>query len=354
MSDYVEPFRLRTLLAAYALLVCASVVAAQEPLTPEQWREDLRHMAEQMPREHKNLYHTMTETEFLKAVQELDAQIPTLERHEIIVGLARIVAMVRDGHTGIKGFVPDQGVGFRSYPIRLYAYEEGLFVQEAHREFADMLGGKVVRIGSVSTAEAVEIVGKLVSRDNDMGLTSRAPYYLASPELLHAVGIIDDMEAATFVVEREGRRETFVLSPLSSTRPRLQRGFFEDVPDWIDVRDNANAVPLWLQHLDVPYWFEYMEPEKTVYVQYSECVNSGDETVAEFFDRVSAFVESTDVNRFILDLRLNGGGTSDPNTSIVLSIIKSKIDQPGKFFVIIGRRTFSAAQNLVNKLDKET
>ena len=43
------------------------------------------------------------------------------------------------------------------------------------------------------------------------------------------------------------------------------------------------------------------------------------------------------------------------NKPIVTGIIRTeKINQPGKLFVIIGRRTFSACQNLVNELDNYT
>lgn len=145
MNNPVRRYCIQILVVATALLLAPSVAGSQELLTPEQWREDLRYMAEQMSQRHKNLYHTMTEEEFYQAVKELDAQIPTLERHEIIVGLARIVAMVQDGYTGINGFVPDQGVGFRTYPLVMYMYDDGLFVQRAHRDFVDMVGARLYR-----------------------------------------------------------------------------------------------------------------------------------------------------------------------------------------------------------------
>jgi hypothetical protein len=67
----------------------------------ERWQEDLRYLAEEMPKRHKNLYHTMTRSEFETAIKRLQERIPSLARHEIIVELARIVAMVGDGHTNI-------------------------------------------------------------------------------------------------------------------------------------------------------------------------------------------------------------------------------------------------------------
>jgi hypothetical protein len=67
------------------------------------------------------------------------------------------------------------------------------------------------------------------------------------------------------------------------------------------------------------------------------------------------FIEKNDVERLVLDVRLNGGGNNYKNKPVVTGIIESKkINQPGKLFVIIGRRTFSACQNLVNELHNYT
>ena len=61
------------------------------------------------------------------------------------------------------------------------------------------------------------------------------------------------------------------------------------------------------------------------------------------------------MEKFILDVRLNGGGNNYKNKPIVTGVIRSeKINQIGKFMVIIGRRTFSACQNLVNELSTYT
>src|SRR6266851_3893611 len=47
-------------------------------LSPQEWREDLRYLAEQMRLKHKSLFHTMPEAEFKGAVAKLDADIPSL------------------------------------------------------------------------------------------------------------------------------------------------------------------------------------------------------------------------------------------------------------------------------------
>ncbi|HYO91471.1 MAG TPA: tetratricopeptide repeat protein, partial [Pyrinomonadaceae bacterium] len=122
-----------------------------------------------------------------------------------------------------------------------------------------------------------------------------------------------------------------------------------------DARDKAvQPTPLWLKDPENLYWFEYLEDSKTVYVQYNGVADKEKESIADFSKRLFAFVESHPVERLILDLRRNGGGNNFLNKPLLLGLIKSKIDERGKFFTIIGRRTFSAAQNFVNELEKYT
>ncbi len=325
----------------------------------EKWREDLRVMAQEMPKRHKNLFHTMTREQFNEAVKNLDERIPSLARHQIIVELARIVAMVRDGHTGVQGFFYGSKVGFRYYPINLYLFKDGLFVYAADPQYANVVGGRVVRIGNASAAEAINAVKDLVFRDNEMTIKERVPLLLTTPEILNAVGLIDDMTNARFVIERQGKRQTVELKPVNSQRPANDNWAlgqrFSKLPGWIDARGASSPNALWLKSPENYFWFEYLADSRTVYVQYNDVSNKDNETVADFARRVFAFVDTHPVDRFVLDLRWNTGGNNYLNKPLLLGIIKSnQIDQRGKLFTIIGRRTFSAAQNLVNDLEKYT
>ena len=80
------------------------------------WREDLHSMAREMERTHKNLYHTTSREQFASAVDALDERIPDLERHEVIVEMAKIVAAAGDGHTNIYP-TRDAKVGFHALPL---------------------------------------------------------------------------------------------------------------------------------------------------------------------------------------------------------------------------------------------
>ena len=327
----------------------------------EKWREDLRYIAQEMPKRHKNLFHTMTRQQFDDAVRKLDERIPLLARHQIIVELGRIVAMVEDGHTSIN-FLFDSKIGFRYYPVALHLFKDGLFVYAADGQYATAVGARVVKIGNASAEQALNAVRDLIARDNEMGFKDNAPLLLTTPEVLHAAGLIDNMEKAQFVVERQGQQTVMELKPMPAPRPNgdnwaLGRNFSK-LPAWVDARESAKTpVPLslWLRDPQNYFWFEYLEDTRTVYMQYNGIANKENETVADFTKRVFAFVDSHPVDRFVLDLRWNTGGNNYLNKPLLLSIIKSnKIDQRGKLFAIISRRTFSAAQNLVNDLEKYT
>lgn len=58
-------------------------------LSKAQWREDLQYLARELPKRHKNLFHTVSREQFERAVAELDTAIPSLQDHQIIVRMMR-------------------------------------------------------------------------------------------------------------------------------------------------------------------------------------------------------------------------------------------------------------------------
>jgi hypothetical protein len=323
----------------------------------DKWREDLRFMAEEMSRHHRNLFHTMTREEFESAVRRLDERIPSLARHQIIVAMARIAAMVGDGHTNLAP-TRDSKIGFRAYPIKLSLFKDGLYVRAVTREHADIVGARVVGIGKVSADAACDAVGAIIGRDNAMDVKFFAPFLLAMPEVLHGLGLIDDMENAPFTILDRGGPRVVNLKPAGPApmmAPDTDLSWLS-TPNWVDARDGAqDPVPLWLRDPQNKYWFEYLPGARTVYVQFNQVGNKQDETIEAFAKRLFAFVESRRVERLVLDLRLNRGGNGALNRPLLLGLIRAtKVDRKGRLFAIIGRSTWSAAQGLVNELEKYT
>lgn len=331
-------------------LISGKVFAQAEPqkkLTAEQWRTDLRFLSEELRRRHKNLFHKITREQFDEAVKKLDERIPNLADHEIVVGIMRIVAMIGDGHTG---FNPIRLFNTEVYPVRFYVFNDGLFVQSAAREYEEIVGGRVIKIGNTTPEQALNAAGEITPRDNEMGIKSLTPLLLTMPEVLHALRLSEDMEKLKIVVSLNGRERTVELKPTAK-----RETLFASPSEWIDARSKSSApTPLWAKDRNNKFWFEYLKDERLLYVQYNEVGNKQDETVASFFDKVFAFIEANAVEKLAIDVRFNGGGNNGLNRPIIIGLIKSKINQRGKLFVITGRETFSAAQNFVNEAEKYT
>jgi hypothetical protein len=189
-------------------------------------------------------------------------------------------------------------------------------------------------------------VRELVPRDNEIRVKHVAPKLITIPEVLHGLGLIEDMERVWMTVERNGERAAIELRPVAG----------EADVEWVDGADDPAApVPLWLRDHKNKFWFEYLADHETLYVQYNSVRDKPEETVAAFFGRLFAFADARPVSRFVLDIRHNGGGNGYLNRPIIHGLIRRQhLDAPGRLFTIVGRATFSAAMMLTVDLEKHT
>lgn len=335
----------------------AGTIQAQE-LTARQWQEDLKYLHEVVTNERANLFDTITREEWEQQAKALHKKIPELQRHQIIVELSKLVAAFRIGHTQIT-IIPwrrhgSPSIKFHRYPLLTYVFSDGVYIRSAKEKYRDIVGARVVAIGKMPILEAMEAVRPVVPWENEQFFLSEIPYFLSCPEILHAQGVVDNPEETSWTIEQNGQQRTITLEAEPSGFFPGDYGMVYDEPGWLDVRDLSDApTPLYLKNLDRNFYFEHLPEHNLVYVRHSQVRDEQDETIAQFFQRVMNFVEKNDVEKLVLDVRLNSGGNNYLNKPIIVGLIASrKINQPGRLFTIIGRRTFSAAQNLVNELEK--
>lgn len=349
--------RFNYLIAASLVLIIVSQIILAQQSDVEKWREDLRFMQQEMPQLHKNLFHSVTREQFESAIKKLDERIPSLERHQIIVEMARIAAMIGDGHTNIAP-TRDSKIGFHALPVKLYFFQDGLFIRAAQREYTDLIGAKVLKIGSQPVEEAYKRVGEIISHDNEWGIRFFAPSLLVMPEILHALKLSENVQEVTLTIEKDGKSQTVSFKKFleAEMMPPDTDLTWQPKTNWIDWRDKTAApAPLWLKHdANDKFWFEYLPNSGVLYVQINQVKDKETETLADFSKRLFAFVGKHNVEKFVLDLRLNRGGDGTLLRPLVVGIIKSKIDQPGRFFTITGRGTFSAAQFFIDYLENYT
>lgn len=334
-------------------LLLALPVGAQKKLSASEWQQDLRFLQTTVHNEYPFLFKKTTAEAFDAEVEKLYKAIPSMERHEIIVGLARIVSMFQYGHTALG--ILRSPAEFHQLPVNVYQFSDGVYIQGVHKDYKKALGAKIIAIEGMPVEKAMQAIYPVTFAENDQFFKAYGLRYLGVPEVLHARGVMKSLKnTVTFTLERNGKQFKQEITAMKELQPPARYGFIQQEGDWLDAR-NEGEEPLYLKNLDKLYYFQYLPEAKTVYVRQSQVQDDPAEDIPAFYQRVFEFVEKNDVERLIIDVRLNGGGNNYKNKPVIRGIVGSgKIDQPGKLFVILGRRTFSACQNLVNEMSNYT
>jgi len=326
---------------------------SQSNVSIQEWQEDLRFLQKTVNEQYSFLFKKVKASEFNEAVESFYQAIPAMEQHEIVVGFSRIIALFKYGHTRMA--YSDSPVQFHSIPVEFYRFNDGLYIKSAHKDYQNIIGGKVHKIQDVAIDKVMKAVYPTVPVENAMFFDAYGLDHMTIPEVLHAQGITEQLELEmTLLLEKDDKEFEYTLKATTDLWPPMHYGEVKPDSDWVNGR-NKSQTPLYLKNFDKIYYYEYLEESKTVYVRHSRIQNDKTEDVKDFYNRIFEFIESNDVEKFVMDVRLNGGGNNFLNKPIITGIISNKkINQPGKFFVITGRRTFSAAQSLINELDNYT
>ncbi|NHF59948.1 tetratricopeptide repeat protein [Flavobacteriaceae bacterium TP-CH-4] len=329
-------------------------IGAQEKITPLEWQKDLRFLQQTVHDDYPFLFKKTRATEFDAAIDKFYAALPQMQDHEIVVGFAKIIALFKYGHTRMS--FSETGIPYHRLPLEVYLFPDGLYITGAHNDYASLVGSKITAIEGKSTEEVLEAIYPVAPVENEQFFKAYGLGYVLIPEVLHAQGVTTSLkQGIDLSLEKGGEAmNTMVTASKGGEELPLQYGEVKPGSDWVSVRDVSNS-PLYLKDLDKIYYFEYLPDQKAVYVRHSQIQDEPSERIPAFYERLFEFIENKEVEKLILDVRLNGGGNNYKNKPIVTGIIEHpEINRPGKLFVIIGRRTFSACQNLVNELDNYT
>ena len=159
----------------------ASANSAAPTLTAEQWRSDIRFLADELAKRHRNAFHRLKKEDYDAAVKALYDGAPRMTEDQIIVGMMKIVSMVKDGHTSL---IPRPFFRSGFFPVEYYWFSDGLYIVKAAPEHADLVGTKVVRIGKMRVEDALAAAGTVNAADNEMGRRNYAPILIKVPEIL--------------------------------------------------------------------------------------------------------------------------------------------------------------------------
>jgi hypothetical protein len=313
--------------------------------TKAEWAEDIHTLRDQLVNKHASLTALISTEALDDTVKAIENRMQHLSDSEIVMELFRLAAMPNDAHT--FPFIMIPCFDLHTFPIQVYGFEDGWTVVNAGREYRDLIGARVIKIGSISMDIIYEIYPLFLSAESEYGRKQRFPYMCLMAEWLAYHGIIDDIRSADFTLLKKNGEESVLSIPSIRFYPHfLWSGIFPI--------DN-NLAPVFSNPRKDFYRFRLLEKSSTLYVQFNQCANQpGRETMDAFVGQLNDFVQNHEFARFIIDIRNNDGGQNVWDNLIRFIRDNDTINQRGRLFVLIGRRTFSSAVMFAAQLQMQT
>lgn len=311
------------------------------------WRDDLVQLHSDLIARHVNVYHKTTEALLDSAVNLLYEEIPQLTTNQILVRVSQIVAQVGDGHTS---FVPgnQKKKWFKFFPMKFWSFSEGTYVISTTERYSEFLAKKLISIENTPISEVYTKISTTIGADNEMEYVYSVPFEIPRPELLHVLGITTSDKMAEFHFENGST----TLYPIELKEWRNEKYICANTiyPDGKSPSQRVDflfATELTLDSLKYKryYWYTHLKLDNALYFQYNKCWNQKNRPTFEaiVMDMFNDLDEAR-VDRLIIDLRQNSGGEPLIAKPLIDELLKRiKYVDEGRVFVLVGRRTFSAA-----------
>jgi tetratricopeptide (TPR) repeat protein len=317
------------------------------------WQRDLALLQKELERKSYPQFVKMSHEELEAEVAKLRGSISSLSDLQATLEVMKLVAKMGVGHTEA---LPPHTLEFaETLPMKFFLFKEGLFVIAADPKYQDLLGAQVLSFGSASVDQAMAAVEPVVYRDNDMWLKTMGPNLLRYTALLKALSLISDpLQVPLTIRDLQGQTRKVTISA-DPSQPDIWNSY--PYPStWVGFSAaGAGPAPLYLKNMEAFYWFQYLPESRTVYFQYNRVLPDSEEPFDAFVARLLTFIEQHDVDKLVIDLRWNNGGNTYLLPPLINALVGApKIKREGGLFVIIGRRTFSAAGNAAAYIQRQT
>jgi hypothetical protein len=308
-------------------------------LTADQWREDVEYLRTELPARNPHFDEDagMAATFDAAALALEDAIDETTTPDVVVAEVSRLLALVGEGHTSLNSYPTSV------FPVIASWFADGFYVAGADREYEEIVGAKIVGIRDAlgtlrSLAEIEPMLNAVISADHPNGYHPSYSQLLSDPYIMRGLGLAD-ASGLTYQLDQGG----------TITEATVAEKAGNEV-DVVRASDSAPNTPL-PSRSNEPNWYVRTGPDDmTIYLSYADCRA---EAMDLFQDLVNE-LESSSVDRLIVDIRRNSGGTSVPGSWLASQLAGVPgLDSPGDIFVLIGPVTFSSGMMLaVDLMDK--
>ena len=264
-------------------------------------------------------------------LRDMERQAGSMTEAQLIVALCRIAAMADNAHTTCVA--PTR----QSTPLSFSAMNGGFYVTAASADNADLLGAGLAAIDGHDAA-SLRQGGHSLYAGLEAHQDIRMEGLLARPDLLQAMGLADAPGAALYRLRlADGRlvERRLTVGPPAG-------------PDWRTL-PAADAPPWALQERGTLFRFKDAPELDAVVVQLRDNLDGRDQPIGAFLQKAEADRARLGRRNVVLDMRWNEGG----NLMVIRDFLLAwpgRVGPRGRFFVLLGPHTFSAAMASIGYL----
>ena len=293
--------------------------------------------------------HSFTATTLALARRRVDGirkSLPRMSDQEVMVALARVMAISGNAHTRL--YLVRNRTEVRRWPIRAWWFRDEFRIVRATQEHTNILGCRVLNVGGMDIGAAAARV-RGIKAGNDSWQRYMSAYFLTSPDVLFGAGVIRDPDQAAVRVRCGNDVRTLPLTPLPLQRSSAAvEAWWDLVPSYSDLNNawlsavpvDQDQAPRYLRHAMENYWFEYVPADRVLYFQYNRAEQDPKYPMKEFIARMDTAIIEHHPSGLVVDVRFNTGGDLGIATPLVETLAPKLKGIP--VVVITGRSTFSA------------
>lgn len=296
------------------------------PKTREQaWEMALDYFAVELPKRHVDFHMLMPQSHFVAQVSELKSRVRTLTDDQTALEVRRIIAQLRVAHSEFHW-------NFVRLPITIGWLSDGSLVMMASREYQDAIGCRVVRFGAMTPDEVRSRLAPYISHENEAWLNAALMNGEASNQaLLERIGVFSPEGCLPLTLERpDGTIFTMEIWPLAPNSK------------W-QAPDQAHMLPGVRLNAELRYYeVEYGTKDQVLLITFRRTEEDPRYSFATFEADLNALASKHPVERMVVDLRENMGGTSGAMGAF-MDILRRSAAFRAKTppLVLIGKRTYS-------------
>lgn len=263
--------------------------------------------------------------------------------------IMRMAALSDNGHS--KVFLGPVSRNNNRIPCRLYRFADGYYVIRARSECEALLGAKLLAVDGMPVDALVDRMYAYTLGPRNHYDQYVTPFFLESPDLLHAAGLATQAEQLSLRVQmRDGNEHNVTISadPPDANAPRVFSDSYlspqhidGESMGWMSLLPSNAALPQFLRDYDNPFHTAWLPEKSTYYVQFRSNMDEPGHPIRPFTERVKREVVANNPRFIVLDLRLDQGGDFTTTGSLMKGIA-TLTDSIQHVYVLTSAWTFSA------------